>query len=68
MEAHSIRDEWKKLVCAVFTGVELSDGNGGLLVRGQIREILESNHNYIPKEVIRSLFSILATCDSFVPN
>ena len=46
MEAHCVRDEWKTLVCAVFTGVELSDGNGGLLVQGQIREILETNHNY----------------------
>lgn len=32
--------EWKKLVCALFTGVKLSDGRGGLLFTGRILNIL----------------------------
>ena len=30
----------------MFTGAKLSDGNGGLLVSGEIKRILESNHKY----------------------
>lgn len=32
--------EWKKLVCALFTGAKLSDGSGRLLFTGRILDIL----------------------------
>lgn len=34
------KEKWEKLVCVMFTGVELSGGNEGLLVSGEIRKIL----------------------------
>ena len=34
------KEKWEKLVCAMFTGVELSDGKRGLIVSGEIRKVL----------------------------
>ena len=44
--AHQLGEkEWKKLVSALFTGAKLSDGNGGLLIQGELLEILANHTN-----------------------
>ena len=47
--AQLAESEWEKLVCTLFTGAKLSDGNGRLLFDGPILDILAScsNDHYI---------------------
>ena len=45
--------EWKKLVCALFIGVKLSDGSGGLLFTGRILDILTDHSN--DRNVLRNM-------------
>ena len=40
-----LKNDWERLVCAMFTGAILSDGNGGLLVFGEIKGILKKYHS-----------------------
>ena len=46
------KEKWEKLVCAMFTGVELSDGKRGLIVSGEIRKVLGKHLSpYLPNMV-----------------
>ena len=44
-------EEWNKLVSALFTGVNLLDNHGRLLVEGSIAGILASNHRNFGKYI-----------------
>ena len=58
--AQLAQDEWEKLVCAMFTGAKLSNGNGGLIVQGHIRTILTTYHSS-PDFLIQSNFKYWPT-------
>ena len=45
--------EWKKLVCALFTGAKLSDGSGRLLFTGRILDILTDHSS--DRNVLRNM-------------
>ena len=49
--AHLEEEEWGKLVSALFTGVDILDNHGRLLVEGTIAGILATNHKNFGKYV-----------------
>ena len=64
--AHQLGEkEWKKLVSALFTGAKLSDGNGGLLIQGELLEILANHTNdwQIKKRINR--YPSTVHCDAY---
>ena len=50
------KDKWEKLVCAMFTGVELADGNGKPLVSKEIRKILDKSGTAIKSPYLVALY------------